>query len=313
VKLSSDSFRSFHEALCDAFVSVDALRTMVRQRLEADLNDIASNAPKPQVVMQLLEWAEGHDQVNELLAGAQAERPDNEKLKQVEIHAQAERPDNQKLQQIDTSIDLFLQRGQDTILPPRPWRKLLVVAVVILGFVLVLVPNRSAFSVTVFVHGEHGRQDVVLHNQGSIVLDLGANRRKEPIGDKGQAYFPGIPAKFRGQIVKVSVDADGYEVVPGAEHGIKLDGESLYIGVRALALQLSGFVRDTNGDPVEGATVSFAGHTKPTEKDGSFVLRNIAKEEDHGEMQVTASGFRTWHASVSAANGTVDVQLKKAE
>jgi hypothetical protein len=55
--------------------------------------------------------------------------------------------------------------------------------VVILGFVLV--PDPSPFAVTVFVHGDSGKQDLVLRNRGAVLLDLGGDRRRELIGDRG--------------------------------------------------------------------------------------------------------------------------------
>lgn len=81
--------------------------------------------------------------------------------------------------------------------------------VVILGFVL---PKPiTTFPMTVYVHGEAGRQDIVLRNSGYVLLDLRGCRRREPIGADGQAYFPEIPANFQGQEVPVSVESDAFE------------------------------------------------------------------------------------------------------
>jgi hypothetical protein len=104
----------------------------------------------------------------------------------------------------------------------------------IVGFLLVvmlgfwLVPNPSAFALTVFVHGIKGRQDLVLRNQGAVLLDLGGDRRREAIGDRGQAYFAGIPPSFRGQAIRVALDAEGYESTT-PDRDVRLDSESLYL------------------------------------------------------------------------------------
>jgi hypothetical protein len=72
--------------------------------------------------------------------------------------------------------------------------------VVILGFVLV--KPITMFPLTVFVHGEGGLQDLVLRNSGDVLLDLNGDRRRQPIGAEGQAYFqrsrqPSKVKKFR--------------------------------------------------------------------------------------------------------------------
>jgi len=80
--------------------------------------------------------------------------------------------------------------------------------------------------------------------KGCVLLDLGPDRHREPIGGNGQAYFPAIPASFREQAVIVSLDSDVYEPAnPGQKH--KLDGASLYLPVRKKAGRVAGRVQDT--------------------------------------------------------------------
>ena len=86
----------------------------------------------------------------------------------------------------------------------------------IVGFALVVIggfylpkPAAESFDVTVLVRGEKGSHDLVLRNSGMVWMTLGADRRNEKIGDKGQADFKNIPARFRGQEVAISVEADG--------------------------------------------------------------------------------------------------------
>jgi len=93
-------------------------------------------------------------------------------------------------------------------------------SVVILGFRLV--PDPSTFPLTVYVHGQGGMQDIVLRNSGEVFIDLGGDRQHKQIGDQGQAYFPAIPANFRGQEVPVWVDSDRFESV-APDRGLRLD------------------------------------------------------------------------------------------
>lgn len=105
--------------------------------------------------------------------------------------------------------------------------------VLILGFRLVP-PAPDTFDMTVFVHGTKGRHDIVLKivlkSEGEVMIDLDGNRRIEKIGKKGDAYFPGIPAKFLNRQVPVSVNAPG--IKHAAQH-IKLNKE-IYVEVEKL-------------------------------------------------------------------------------
>ena len=100
---------------------------------------------------------------------------------------------------------------------------------------------------TVYVHGEAGRQDIVLRNSGYVLLDLGGDRRRQPIGADGQAYFHEIPANFLGQEVPISVESDTYEPTKPDEK-YRLSGSSLYVSVRKRAGRISGRVQDENGN-----------------------------------------------------------------
>jgi len=87
---------------------------------------------------------------------------------------------------------------------------IIAVLLVLLGFGWTWKSHVNAtFPLTVYVHGEHGPQDVLLRNSGRVVMRLGLEPRGEPIGADGQAFFPAIPASFRNQSVPVWVESDG--------------------------------------------------------------------------------------------------------
>ena len=141
--------------------------------------------------------------------------------------------------------------------------------VVILGFGLV--PNPTPFALTVFVHGERGRQDLVLRNEGAVLIDIGGDRRRASIGDLGQAFFASIPPNFRGQSVPVSVDADGYEVASGKGY-MPIASDNLYLLVRPKEIALSGYVKAADGEPILGATVSVGNQHVTTDSRGFFTV-----------------------------------------
>ncbi|MBA3543040.1 MAG: TIR domain-containing protein [Chthoniobacterales bacterium] len=84
----------------------------------------------------------------------------------------------------------------------------------IVGFAMIVIggfylpkPAPESFDVTVLVHGQKGSHDLVLRNSGMVWMTLGSDRRYEKVGDKGQADFKNVPARFRGQGVPISVEA----------------------------------------------------------------------------------------------------------
>jgi Carboxypeptidase regulatory-like domain len=176
--------------------------------------------------------------------------------------------------------------------------------VVIGGFFLV--PNVTPFSLTIYVHGENGPHDLVLRNSGFVFLDLGPDRRREPIGDKGQAYFAGIPANFRGQDVAASVESDAFEqIAPQQKH--RLDGTSLDLAVRRKSAHISGRVQDEQGNPISEAKLTVAGLSAITDAAGHFEF-SIPGERLKSELDlhVAAAGFASKNLKVvTGANDLV--------
>ena len=103
------------------------------------------------------------------------------------------------------------------------------------------------------------------------LLDLGADRRRQPIGAEGQAYFPAIPATFRAQEVSIGLRSDGFEV-SDPDRKYRLDGVSLYLSVRKKAGRIYGRVQDDNGNPIPNAKIDLAGLPGITESLGHFEL-----------------------------------------
>jgi hypothetical protein len=188
----------------------------------------------------------------------------------------------------------------------------------VVGFTLVLVlgyllpPPASNLSLTVYVHGKAGPQELVLRDQGSVLLDLGADRRSAKILDRGQAFFSEIPANFRRQEVIVSLDADGYELVDPLSKR-RLDSASLYLAVRRKPGLLTGWVKegaDGSGNPVAGASVIVAGLSTTTNPSGHFDLPIPSdRMQDQLTLQVVATEYDPWSASVVPDGNEVTVLL----
>jgi len=180
--------------------------------------------------------------------------------------------------------------------------------VVLVG--IILSPPAANFPLTVYVHGPAGQQDLPLRNQGEVLLDLGGDRRSAPIGDKGQAFFPEIPANFRGQKVNVALDAPAYERPDN--NRLELDGTSLYLEVRRKSPHIAGNVLDESGNPVVGAMVSVAGISTTSVEQGRFDLALPSdRVQDEMVLQVSADQYESWNQVVIPNGGLVMVVLHR--
>lgn len=184
------------------------------------------------------------------------------------------------------------------------------ILVVVLGFYLV--PNPEPLTLTLFVHGAEGQQDVPLRNTGWILLDLGGDRRREPIGDKGQSVFAGIPATFRGQSVPVALDAPGHELtVPNRK--ITIEDGTAYVELQPRAAELTGYVRSDTAQPIAGAKVSVDGTSAQTDVSGFFRLTvPRAGPRQNLSMEVAATGFSGWTSRVVPGGGEIVIVLDRA-
>jgi hypothetical protein len=167
----------------------------------------------------------------------------------------------------------------------------------------------SNFSLTVYVHGSAGPQDLPLRNQGYVLLDLAGDRRNEPIGDRGQAIFSEIPANFRGQKVNVGLDVLGYE--RRDNRPLVLEGTSLYLEVRRKTLHITGnVIDDETKAPVVGATVRVAGISTETLEQGHFDLELPSDHvQNDMDISVSADRYRTWTSGVTPDSGPFAVAL----
>jgi hypothetical protein len=98
VALSSTRLRQLHEALVAAFPSVDDLRLLMTFELDVPLEHVAAgDQPIPTVVFALLQWAEAHGRIGDLVDGASRRNPGNPLLRTFReqfLREQGRRPDD---------------------------------------------------------------------------------------------------------------------------------------------------------------------------------------------------------------------------
>lgn len=171
--------------------------------------------------------------------------------------------------------------------------------VVVLGFRLVPTPQPQRFDLTVFLHGPAGHQAILLRNHGRVSLDLGADKRIEAVGDKGEVRFAGIPGDFRDRQVALGLDDDTYELANPAR-AIRLDKEAVYVAIQPRQLPLVGYVLDAEGQPLPQARAATAKASVVTDAHGRFEL-NLPADLPEGDcsITITATGYesRTYQAA----------------
>jgi hypothetical protein len=179
--------------------------------------------------------------------------------------------------------------------------------VVVLGFRLVPDPPQR-FDLTVFLHAKAGHQAVVLRNRGKVSLDLGADKRIEAVGDKGEARFAGIPADLRDRAVALGFDDDTYELVDPALT-IRLGEEAVYAAIQPRQLPLIGYVLGDQG-PLPHARAAIATASAATDQDGRFEIQLSADlPEGDRSITITAPGYEPWRAQVVPGGNALRVQL----
>jgi hypothetical protein len=160
------------------------------------------------------------------------------------------------------------------------------------------------------LHGEAGRQVVPLRNSGRLSIDLGADRREESVGDKGEVRFVGIPTDLKDQKVVVALQSEKYELVdPNLE--LTLNRDVYYAAIRPKPLRLVGSVSDQTGRPLPQARVSMAAKTVQTDVDGRFeVVLPADLPEGDRTITISADGYETWRAQAVPGGNPLQVQLR---
>jgi hypothetical protein len=183
--------------------------------------------------------------------------------------------------------------------------------VVVLGFYLVPSPPQR-FDVTVFLHGKAGHQAVVLRNHGKVSLDLGADKRIEAVGDKGEVRFAGIPGDLRDREVALGLDDDTYELVT-PELTIRLNQDAVYAAIQPRQLLLIGYVLGAQG-PLPQARAVIAKVGAGTDQDGRFEIKLPADlPEGDRSITITAAGYVPWRGQAAPGGNPLRVQLSRSD
>jgi hypothetical protein len=147
-------------------------------------------------------------------------------------------------------------------------------------------------SVTVFVHGKEGRQDLILRQKGFIIMNENGEQKKEDIDDKGKAVFQNV---FIGDKVPLDVDfSEPYHPVHRDSLYLIKKDSPIYLEVQLENLDRVYGSVTYNNMPLENVTVSIDTLRTNTDSLGYFEIR-IPEQEQRQRQQVTFNkpGFKT--------------------
>ncbi len=154
----------------------------------------------------------------------------------------------------------------------------------------------------------------MLRNSGRVVLTLGAEARRESIGDNGQAYFPQVPSVFRGQWVPAWVESEVYESVD-ANIKRRLDGPTLYLRVRKRInhYKLAGTISDVAGNPIPGVRVALPEYhvENKSNSDGRFELEVRDEQQHTVSLIAQKQGYQTARLSPTLGDPELNFLLKR--
>ncbi len=173
------------------------------------------------------------------------------------------------------------------------------IAIILLGLTACdQLKTEERFAMSVFVHGEAGREVIPLKRDGILTVDLGTEKKSFALNEQGEARITNIPQSLRDKQVKVTLAAAGYELLD--PNGIiKLSPENVYLPVRMITLPISGQVQDTKGNVVTGAQVRVGEYTTQTDENGWYLL-NVPRNLPASNQTLTVSivGYQAYKIPV---------------
>jgi len=177
--------------------------------------------------------------------------------------------------------------------------------------------NDQSLQLTVYVHGQEGKQHIVLENTGKLVVDFDNDRRTAMIGEHGRTNFGEIPQKFNNHDIGIGLAAPGYELIyPKKQY--KMDGKPIYLAIKkddSLG-RISGIVKNRDGSIfIKDALVMIGSDTTITTNDfGIFkiILPATMQVEDDTtpyKLTVKKEGYSIATEYYYPKSGDIEIRL----
>ncbi|MBE7170783.1 MAG: TIR domain-containing protein [Williamsia sp.] len=224
---------------------------------------------------------------------------------------------------IGLGIALLLTKSAEKVAASfKLWNiKVVLAGAIVLPFVLFFTNPIGAFkpdscelplSVTVFVHGSKGRQDMILRQQGYVVMDLkGGERKTASINENGAAYFQNL---HEGDSVRLEIDfSEPYKTIhPDSVYVIANDSR-VYLPVALQGInKVEGIVLYKDA-PLPGVMVKIGQLTATTNPMGDFTIPIPASlQKKEYKVWFFKDGFKTKSAPAFPQTGQpLEVVMEK--
>ncbi|MCC7503921.1 MAG: hypothetical protein IT259_01415 [Saprospiraceae bacterium] len=147
-------------------------------------------------------------------------------------------------------------------------------------------------AITVFVHGKKGTQDMILRQQGFVIMDVpGGERKRASINENGQAFFQNLVV---GDSVRIDVDfSEPYHATrPGRSYRIEPQG-SIYLEVALQGLD-KVFGTVVSGDkPLPGVVAAVGALRDTTDETGYYEIAIPEHlQQKQQEVRFTRAGYK---------------------
>ncbi len=179
--------------------------------------------------------------------------------------------------------------------------------------------NGQSLQQTVYVHGQDGKQHIVLENTGKLVVDFDNDRRTAMIGEDGRTNFGEIPEKFSNQKIGIGLDAPGYELID-LHKQYKLHGKPIYLAVKRdnrLGM-ISGRITNREGSEFIKDALVMVGHdaTTTTDELGIFkitlpVNMQVKDKNTPYKLIVKKEGYETIREDYYPGTPDFEIRLEK--
>ncbi len=137
-------FKKIHEAMLHAFPNRDSLARLVRFNLNQDLQTIIRDTDQSTMIFELLEWADAHGNLDELLDAAIAENPGNKVLRTaveqfyaVNNRKEVSKPLETSVAQTTQAVDSPIMVAPASHTPTRPHQRYKLLVTLITGGMLI--------------------------------------------------------------------------------------------------------------------------------------------------------------------------------
>jgi len=171
--------------------------------------------------------------------------------------------------------------------------------------------QEKMINTTVFVHGKKGPFDMVLRQQGYVIMEVNGNRQKQLISENGDAHFGNLQI---GDKIRLDIDfSEPYHPVHrDSVYTVGSDGK-IYLEVALEGIDKIAGIVLYNDAPLEGVIVTTGDLSDTTNSQGGYKI-GIPEDQQSRQYRVVfvKEGFKVKTANAFPQTGQpLDVIMEK--